>query len=404
MAYADAQHATAYSHGHNHILIINSYHSGFSWTRIQDDAFVDEVRSQFPDTQFFIEFMDVKRINGTAFQNSFAQMLAQKYKGIDFGLIMTTDDVALQFAQSYATKLWDEHTPILASGINHSPSIDPNLHPGTSGIIESQGGTETISLALRQNPETNQFVVIADTTEVGMEIGRQIEEQARSISMLPIVRTPACTKDELLQFIDQFDSRTTFLLALYVVDKEVSFIDPKILADEISARAKGPVYIFNDIYSESPGVVGGHLNSGTEQGRAAGKIALRLMNGERFEDLPERTNPAKNWIFSHPALRRFGIPASTLPEGSIVNWKPNNFITRNPLLTALLLLGLSAQTLLIVYLLLNIIKRQAVTKDLSKSEAQLRLLIDHSPLAISISDDTGKMVMMNRKSTLLLGY
>ncbi|MBN1404707.1 MAG: response regulator [Opitutales bacterium] len=392
------------AHPHKHVLVINSYHSGFSWTNSQNKAFEREILQTHPNAQVFTEFMDVKRNGGASFQRSFARMLERKYQDLEMHLVYATDDVALQFAQSYASRLWSKNMPIVASGINNHELLDPLLHPTTRGVAELQGGTETIELALALNPRARQIVIIADSTEVGTEIGDQVEAQARSLTGLPIVRTPAGNKNELLRFIGNYDTKAIFLLALYVVDDEGNYLDPDYLADEIAAHAQGPVYHYNEIYVQAKGPVGGFINDGADQGRATAKIALQILGGTPVVDIPGRVSVPQRWYFNYPALERFGISERQLPEGSTIRHKPTNFITRHPILGTCILLGLGAQTSLILYLLIIIHKRQQATASLRRNEEQLRMLIEHSPLAISISDAKGNILLLNKQYHDTFGY
>ncbi len=398
------QTAKSKANKHPHVLVINSYHAGFSWTLDQNAAFAEAIRIQRPEAQLFVEFMDVKRVGESNLQESFARMLSRKYEGMRFDLVYATDDVALQFAQSYSSRLWPKGMPIIASGINNHPLLDATLHPTTRGIIETQGAAEALKLCLEQNPKARQIVMIADHTEVGREIAQQVEGELRRQTELPLIRVPTGTKAETLQFISHFDSDTIFLLALYVVDGANNYFEPVELADEIGARAKGPVYVFNDIYTHGRNCVGGYVNIGRDHGMAAGQLALMVLNGVPVNELNSLNEAPQRWVFSYPALVRHGISTSTLPEGSILRLKPQNFFTRNPLLALALFLGISAQTTLILYLLASIRRRHAATKELSRNEAQLRMLVERSPVAISIADKDGNTVLINRLYKEMIGF
>jgi PAS domain S-box-containing protein len=128
------------------------------------------------------------------------------------------------------------------------------------------------------------------------------------------------------------------------------------------------------------------------------------MGGESLHTVQNLTVEPKIWTFSHEGLAKFGYSEASLPEGSVILWQPSNFITRNPWTFT----GISAfvvfQTLLIGALIMNIRKRQVVSRGLRHNEAKMRLLIEHSPLAISISDASGRILLINKKHKQLLGY
>ena len=386
------------------ILILNSYHSEYLWTRDQVEGFSEVLRLRYPDANLYTEFLDAKRVDRTNFQRTFAKMLAEKYRGIRFSLVYTTDDIALEFAQSYSEKVWDHNTPIVASGINSSPLIDRDLHPLTFGVFEDEPGREVISEALRQNPGARQIVVIADATEVGHEIGDQIENDARELSNLPIIRTPFVPWKDLQDFIARYDADTLFLLALYAVDSDGHYLDPTHVSETIAAHARGPVYIFTEMYAKSPDIVGGLVNCGHDHGQTAGNLAVAILEHRDPAQIDTLKHTYQKWVFNHDALERFGYDRSALPEGSEILNEPKNFIREHAKLFLFLFLGISLQTVLIVGLLLNISRRRALTKALMEREAQLSKLIENSPVAISICDEAGRTVLINRRYRQMAGY
>jgi PAS domain S-box-containing protein len=386
------------------ILIINSYHSEYEWTRDQVEGFVAEVRVQYPDAQFYTEFLDAKRINRTTYQHSYARMLSAKYIGMRFSLVYATDDIALDFVQTFSERVWDHNTPIIASGINFYQALDPVQHPLTRGIFEKEAGSAVILTALQQNPNAKLVVIIADQTEVGTEIGDQVEAQTRNLCNLPIIRCTPMNWDDLLNFIGKFDSNTIFLLAQYTVDPSGRYINPIHVSASIAEHANGPVYVFTEMYDKCPNIVGGQVNCGSDHGHLAGKLARMILAGRPVQMLPSDEVCPQRWIFNYKAMQRFGIPESTLPPDSTVIGKPVNFILDHLALTLTVLLGVAAQSLLILFLLISIRRRRAVTGQLQKNEAQLRMMIEQSPLAIFISDHTGNIVLINSKFRVLMGY
>lgn len=298
------------------ILIINSYNSEFVWTQDQDKGFIDEVKKHDPSIRFFCEYLDSKRIEVAAHREEFARLLGAKYKDMPISIIYATDDIALEFAQTFAGQIGMGNAEIVASGINNPNNLVSALHPTTIGIHEVQSAKEIVELALTQNPKTNKIVIICDATEVGQDIGNDIDTQACTISDIPIERIPNMSWYETLAYIGKFDRNTLLLLGLYSVDKDGHYIQPYDVASQISQRAKAPVYAFHDIFTISPDVVGGYVNSGIDQGKMAGKLAVRTIQGRSVGRQNQIEKPGFTWVFNYGAMKRFGISESTLPKGS----------------------------------------------------------------------------------------
>ena len=69
--------------------------------------------------------------------------------------------------------------------------------------------------------------------------------------------------------------------------------------------------------------MGGVLVNWPDDGRVAGKMAVRVLNGERPEDIPIEMSKNVS-MFDWRALKRWDLKESNLPPGSILlNREPN---------------------------------------------------------------------------------
>ena len=84
----------------------------------------------------------------------------------------------------------------------------------------------------------------------------------------------------------------------------------------VTTAANAPVFSLFDVFLNH-GEVGGYLSSFKDQGKAAGAMALRLLRGEKAQDIP-RVRGVNIYMFDWRALHRWGFKESDLPPGSIV--------------------------------------------------------------------------------------
>jgi len=75
----------------------------------------------------------------------------------------------------------------------------------------------------------------------------------------------------------------------------------------------------------SHGTLGGMATSGKLQGKKAAAMALRILQGTPIENIPPSSDNAITPIFDYNQLKRFKIPLSSLPEGSIIINKTESF-------------------------------------------------------------------------------
>jgi ABC-type uncharacterized transport system substrate-binding protein len=84
----------------------------------------------------------------------------------------------------------------------------------------------------------------------------------------------------------------------------------------VVAAANAPVFSLFDVYINH-GEVGGYLSSLSEQGKAAGAMALRLLSCAKPQNIP-RVNGVNTYMFDWRALKRWGLSESDLPPESVV--------------------------------------------------------------------------------------
>jgi len=385
------------------ILIINSYNSEYAWTRYQETGFTDEIRKYRPKADFFTEYLDAKRMVLSPYRNEFARLLKEKYQKKTISVIYTTDDVATEFVHDFADEIGFGKIPLVASGINNLKNISTERYPTTIGVQEVQNVKSIVELALEQNPHAKRLVIVSDYTAVGKDIAEDITTQVKAVSGIPIERIPPMTFRETSDYLSHFTPDTLFIIGTYSVDKEGRYTPAYDSATENARAAKGPMYAIHDTHVASPEIVGGYVNSGADQGRIAAQAALQVIEGKPVGEIQVQ-EPRFTWVFNYGALTRYGISTHGLPFGSVIVGKPDSIIEKHPVITAIVVIGITAQTFLIVFLLMNIAKRNAATKALTRSEAKLRMLLEYSPLAVFISDKEGNIAILNNRFRSLFGY
>lgn len=88
-----------------------------------------------------------------------------------------------------------------------------------------------------------------------------------------------------------------------------------------------PIYGSWDFYLDK-GIVGGIITRGIDQGRAAGKMALAILEGQAPSSIPIDYNGATIPMFDYRELERFGISHEGLPSNSIVINPPPTLMDR----------------------------------------------------------------------------
>ena len=94
------------------------------------------------------------------------------------------------------------------------------------------------------------------------------------------------------------------------------FIDATQSVPLIASASKAPVFVVDDV-DLGRGTAGGDLLSWASDGKVVGEMAMRVLNGEKPQDIPIAKS-ANAYMFDWRALKHWGLKEADLPPGSIV--------------------------------------------------------------------------------------
>ena len=82
----------------------------------------------------------------------------------------------------------------------------------------------------------------------------------------------------------------------------------------------------NAIYRLNKESVGGMITEGSDLGKEIGKLALRILNGEKVSNIPVTEDSSHKYEFNYNKLKQFNIHMKDLPKGSkIINEPPTSY-------------------------------------------------------------------------------
>lgn len=352
------------------VLVLNSYHHGLGWS----DGIVRGLQSALNDVELIVEYMDAKRHPEDVVEGLLHDLYRAKYREARFPAIVATDDDAFRFLLRYRDELFPG-APVVFCGVN---DFRPELLEGRplfTGVVETTSRLETMQLMARLHPGIRTIYIVSDRTSTGRVAREQVEEiaareqipvriefldtgQGLDVSQL-MERLRSLPPDSGVYYMDFFRDR---------LDRFVSYEDVFPL---LSAACPVPIYVHSEVYI-GLGAVGGKVNNGEFDGEAAGRMVRKILEGTPVDEIPvERQGPTR-YVFDDSQLIRWGIAPSRLPEGSRVLNRPDNFYRTH---RSLLVQGAAlviVQSLIIVWLLINIGQRRRAQKALELNEDKLK--------------------------------
>ncbi|HTX35219.1 MAG TPA: PAS domain S-box protein [Bryobacteraceae bacterium] len=356
--------------------MLHSYYKGYRWTDDENRGIESVLLPAIGAANLYIEYMDTKRFYTRESLEEFPEIYRRKFRWHHFDAIVATDNNAFDFLRAYRDRLFPG-TPVIFCGVNYFRDEDLQGHSLFTGVSEEADVKDTLDVALSLHPATRHIYVVNELTETGQTVHDEI------VRLLPGYRQRVgftfledLAMAELENRLRHLPPESLVFYSFLSRDHTGRYFQYDEAATAITRASNAPVYGAWD-FNLGLGIVGGKLISGFFQGETAGRMALRVLEGENPDAMPvvrfsaERPN---RYMFDYRQLRRWGIPLNRLPAGSIVVNRPVSFFSRywTVLLSGgacLLLIGINS------LLYLNIRRRRAAERTLWEQQEHLEDLV-----------------------------
>ena len=378
------------------VLILNSYHRGFTWTDHQVEGIMGMLAQYLPELELQVEYMNWKHFPTPENLQRLQQLYQYRFARQNFEVVICTDNAALDFAAKHYAALFPR-AALVFCGINGFKEEMIADCPRATGVVEDVDPVGTIDLALKLQPATKTVVVISDATESALGTNEKIKENISHFATRVAIRfLVGLSMAEVLEQVEQLPPDCIILMSNLNRDRLGQVYSHEQAISLIRSRSRVPIYgLWSFVLGK--GIVGGNLLSGQVQGEYAARFAVRILQGEDPGKMPVvRTSPCVP-MFDYQQMQTFGLQASLLPPGSLVINQPSSLYQAYRTLIwsgSAVILGLS---FLVLVLLVNIGKRRRAEQALQESEKRYRSLVDNLPMGVwrAPPDLDGKFLMGN---------
>ncbi|MCK9389631.1 MAG: diguanylate cyclase [Sulfuritalea sp.] len=321
-ALQDTSEALAADNAVQRVVYINSYHRGYSWSDGIEQGLREGLEASGKNLELSIEYLDSRRFAYGSQIEPLAQSMAAKYANYRPDVVVVSDNAAFDFAIKYRERLFPG-LPIVFSGYNNFRPDVLKGHKNITGINEETAIEDAVAMALHVHPDTRTLVFVISTGEASSKrIGEVAEHSVfpRLRERFDVVVMKDASVEEIRQRLRQFPSNTLLFLSGQARDQGAGrALTPSENGRLITTASPFPVYTFWDFHLNR-GVIGGHIITGLEQGRAAAGIAVRILDGTSADAIPVIMTTPTSDIFDYAVMQRFGIKASQLPvNANIIN-------------------------------------------------------------------------------------
>jgi signal transduction histidine kinase len=362
-----------YSAWSKRVLVIHSYYRGYKWTDDENAGIEAALKDVVGPGSLHVEYMDTKKVFGDLYSQRLYEVYKLKYKNFKFDIIIATDNNAYDFMRKYRDELFPG-TPVVFCGVNYFRESDIRKLKLFTGINEENDFKACIDLILKLHPGTREIMFINEWTTTGQRVHKAFVEAMRHFE--PRVKFTLYEDVKIEGILDALRALPPDAAVLYTAfsrDKQGRLFAYNESVFLVTRNSKVPVYTTME-FNLGYGVVGGFIVTGYDQGEAAGRMALRVLQGENIGRMPVMAESPKHFMFDYEQLRLHNIPERSLPKDSIVVNQPQTLYFKYKKWIDALIVTFITLLVIISVLLVSIYKRKRTEDELKKSREQLRTL------------------------------
>lgn len=378
-----------------HVLYLNSYQNGYSWS----DTILQGARDRFASAPYSVdlqvEYLDAKKFPLEELQGVYTELFRKKFANQKFHAIMVSDNNAYDYILAEGEKLFPG-VPVIFSGINDFKAEEILGKQNITGVLENVPARETLAAARRMHPFRSTVHVVGDTSVTSRAITAQIREGAAFFSDAMRFSYHEITSfDDLNSLLAQVDDQCIlYYIPFYIAEGGHSHSVENVL-EYIYKNTSAPIYT-SWLFFLGHGALGGRLLDGHEQGRAAADMVVRIFDGEQMENIPIVNGTANQYIFDYRVMQKLHVRESMLPPDSQLINEPSPFYELDKQVFWTLMISMAAMGTVLVLLARTIIQRRRVEQQVVDQLSFMRLLMDNIPQLVYWKDHECRYLGANK--------
>ena len=320
---------------------------------------------------FYIENIDFVRFPGRDHESAYLDFLHLKYTGRRVDLLIVIGAFAIDFMNRHRNVVFGD-TPAVFYSLDPSPSRFAN----STGLLNPLHFGRSIELALALQPDLQRVYVVSGAGAADQMYERQARAEFRSFEgRIEFTYLSGLVMRDLEQQLGTLPPQSAVYYVVLRQDGAGEQFQVMASLSRVASAANAPTYSWADAAVDS-GIVGGSRRDQLAQTKAIATLALRVLRGERADDIPVSSLNTDVDQVDWRQLRRWGLDESRLPAGTRVLFRERSVWDRYQRYIIAAVMLMVVQTGLIAGLLVQRTKRRHVELALRGSQASLSVSYD----------------------------
>lgn len=387
------------------VLLLYSYGHGGKGIAVFDDGLIDTLsRGGLNTNNLFFEYLDLERHRTDPhYATRLSEELRKKYELHPIDAILTVQQPALAWLLGDG-KLIAPQVPTVSVQAPAPSLSEAGNRRFVSELVEFDV-KGTLRNAFKLFPGTQRVVLIAGNSDADRRMAQDAAHSLKLLSDKIVVESSVgLPYEQMIERIATLPTNTIILFLQYNRDMNDRATTSYEVENEIVRRANAPVFGLYDFNLNSGGI-GGSIVSVKRLGEETGEILLDLINGNRKLSEPVTVvEVGSRPMFSWKQIKRWNGHHSDLPADTVYVDRTLSFWEQYGSYAVGVALFITAESALIVALLIGRRRYRNAEKSLLDSDRKLRMISSSSKDAILMIDHDGNTIFWNQAAEAIFGY
>jgi signal transduction histidine kinase len=266
----------------------------------------------------YVEHLDLHRFRGAEYQDSLRQYFSEKYRDRPIDVIATIGPLAFEYAMRLRENLWPT-VPLVFAAIPEQSAPHPDPSSGVTGTTVAMSLANMIKASRMLDPNLKRLALVGDPLASHPHYYPFSKEIPLASQELEFINLTGLSIRAVKERVATLPDHTTILYTGINANAGGAYVAAD-LVPVIAEAANRPIVVDAETYFGT-GATGGFLVNPEDIGRSAGRLVLRIMQGENPSDIPVATGAFPKPVFDWRQLQKWKISEERLPPMSEVRFR-----------------------------------------------------------------------------------
>src|SRR5688572_20815215 len=364
--------------GRNKRVLLFFNNDSFTATQIEMERAVRATLKSDPNVpvELYSEYVGNTR-TGTDYEDEFVDLMSRKYEGKKFDVIFAFTNAPLNILLRNRQEMFPE-TPIVFITLDQRDVQTADLRTNATAISGKINFKRNLELALAQYPATKRVVLIGGLSVTDKYWAERAEQDFQEFtSRVEFIKLTGLSVPEMRTELSSLPPDTLVFFVTTVLDHLGNTYESPDYLRQIASASNAPIYGTTDAQLGN-GIVGGWLVSFNSLGIEGGRVGLRLLAGEKVQDIPPRVI-ADRPLFDWRELQRWNINEASLPEGSVIQFRQPSLWEEYKWYVIGLSAAVIVEAILIALLLYLRLRRRQAERENARLSGRLAEIVSNVP-------------------------